>query len=84
MNVTSVDLGGDLSSATDTGISGVTSASTTSWELVESPVYTPSSSTFSPNKHVSVKINRDVAVSPDTYAGNIYVWGLVFEYTGIR
>jgi hypothetical protein len=84
MNITSIDLGGDLSSATDTAISGITSASTTSWEIVESPSYVPVSSTFSADKHVAVKINRDVSDTPDTYNGTAYVWGLVFEYTGIR
>jgi hypothetical protein len=84
MNITSVDLNGDLSTATDTGIQNVTSASTTSWEIVESPAYNPVTATFSKNKHVSVKINRDVSDAPDTYNGTAYVWGLVFEYTGIR
>jgi hypothetical protein len=84
MNITSVDLNGDLSTATDTGIQNVTSASTTSWEIVESPAYNPVSATFSVNKHVAVRINRDVSDAPDTHSGTAYVWGLVFEYTGIR
>jgi hypothetical protein len=84
MDITSINVGGDLSTTTDSALQNVTSASTTNWELVESPPYTPSSATFTQNKNVSVKINRDVSDVADTYNDTAYVWGLVFEYVGIR
>lgn len=84
MNVTSRDNGGDMSTPTDTALQNATVGSSTSWDMVETAAYNPSSSTFSANKNVAVRINRDASDAPDTYNGTAYVWGLVFEYTGIK
>lgn len=84
MDITSRNNGGDMSTPTDTAIQNATTGSGSSWDMVETAVYTPSSSTFSKDKNVTIKINRDASDGPDTFTGTAYVWGIVFEYTGIK
>ncbi len=84
MNITSRNNGDDISTPTDTAIQNATTGAGTSWDMVETAAYNPSSSTFSPNKNVMIKLNRDASDAPDTYTGVAYVWGVVFEYTGIK
>jgi len=84
MNITSINNGGDTSTPTDTAIQNVTTGAGTSWDMVETVAYVPVSATFSGDKNVIVKINRDASDALDTYTGTAYVWGLVFEYTGIK
>jgi hypothetical protein len=84
MNITSRDNGGDLSTPTDTAIQNSTTGSASSWDMVETSAYNPSGSTFSKDKNVAIRINRDASDAPDTFGGTAYIWGLVFEYTGIK
>jgi hypothetical protein len=84
MNITSIDNGGDLSTATDTAIQNATTGAGTSWDMIETAAYAPVTATFSADKNVVIKINRDASDAPDTFNNTAYVWGLVFEYTGIK
>lgn len=82
MNIGSINIGGSFGVSTDTAISNVITGSSTNYKLVKSPVYTPVNATFAKNKKIFVRINRLANNASDTYTGDAYVWGIVFEYTG--
>ena len=84
MNVTSIDVGGDFSTATDTGLLQITQGST-AYNLIKTNAFTGGTATYSPGKNVSVKVNRDASDAGDTYNNqDALLWGIVFEYTGIK
>jgi hypothetical protein len=84
MNVTSIDLGGDFSTATDIGLLQITQGST-AYNLIETNEFTGGTATYSVGKNVSVKVNRDASDAGDTYNNqDALLWGIVFEYTGIK
>lgn len=84
MNVTSIDVGGDFSTATDTGLLQITQGDT-AYNLIKTGEFTGGTATYSAGKNVSVKVNRDASDAGDTYNNqDALLWGIVFEYTGIK
>jgi hypothetical protein len=83
-NITSIDVGGDFSTATDTGLRTVTQGST-AYHLIKSAAITGVTATFSAGKHVAVKLNRNSDDPSDDYNNNdVFLWGITFEYVGIK
>ena len=83
MNVTSVNVGEDFSTATDTGLLQITQGDT-AYNLIKTNAFTGGTATYTPNKNVAIKINRDASDAGDTYNNDALVWGITFEYVGIK
>ena len=84
VNITSRSNGGDMATPTDSGGIIQVVGSATDYAMVETAAIVGASSTFSPNKNVVVRLNRDSREVKDTYEGDALVWSIVFEYTGIK
>lgn len=72
-----------LQTVTESGLSATMSA-VTAYNLTTSPTITPATATFSSNKLVNIRIDRNPADVADTFTNNAYIAGIVFEYNGRR
>jgi len=82
VNITSIDTGNDFSTVTDSNLKQTLSCSSSDWVLKESSEYSGTTATFSKGKNVAVRVKRDTAETNDTYNDYVYLWGIIFKYTG--